>query len=382
MARELGFSDRVFGMGAGVFFLSYVALQIPGALLVERWSARRMISATMIAWGSMTALTALVHTPGQLYLARFVLGAAEAGFFPGVIVYLSHWFLREDRAKATSNFMSAIPLSFVIGSPIAGWILGHTWFAIAGWRWLFLLEGMPAIVLGGVAFFYLTDWPGEAAWLAPEQRQWITQTLQEEKPANRRTVKLGELLRSRTVMLLAAAAFFDYFAAYTVVFWLPTILKRQSGFSDMRVGLLGAIPYAVAFFAMLFNGWHSDRRLERRWHSAIPLFIAAAGFMGLIYMPGSTSTVICLTLTCTISAFLPTFWAIPTEILSESTAALAVGMINAIASIAGFAGPYAFGYLNTRTGSFSSGLLLMAASALTSTILILLIAKERPSVSS
>src|SRR5881628_2158824 len=157
MSRDLGFSDRVFGMGAGIFFISYVALQIPGALLVERWSARRMISATMIAWGSLTALTALVHTPGQLYLARFVLGAAEAGFFPGVIVYLSHWFMHEDRAKATSNFMGAIPLSFVIGSPIAGWILGHKWLAVEGWRWLFILEGLPAILLGAIAFFFLTD---------------------------------------------------------------------------------------------------------------------------------------------------------------------------------------------------------------------------------
>src|SRR5213594_2286949 len=159
MARDLGFNDRVFGMGIGIFFLSYVALQIPGALLVERWSARGMISLTMIAWGSMTALTALVHTPAQLYLARFLLGAAEAAFFPGVIVYLSHWFVQQDRAKATSNFMSAIPLSFVIGSPIAGLILGRSFFAISGWRWLFVLEGLPAILLGVVACFYLTDLP-------------------------------------------------------------------------------------------------------------------------------------------------------------------------------------------------------------------------------
>src|SRR6266481_4330301 len=169
MARDLGFNDRVFGMGIGIFFLSYVALQIPGALLVERWSARGMISATMIVWGSLTALTALVHTPVQLYLARFLLGAAEAGCSPGVIVYLSHWFIREDRAKATSNFMSAIPLSSVLGSPFAGWILSHKWLAVEGWRWLFFLEGIPAIVLGAVAFFFLTDWPGEASWLAPTQ---------------------------------------------------------------------------------------------------------------------------------------------------------------------------------------------------------------------
>lgn len=152
MTHDLGFSDRVFGLGVGVFFIGYVALQIPGALLVERWSARRMISLTMITWGSLTALTALVHTPGQLYAARLVLGAAEAGFFPGVVVYLSHWFLCADRAKACSRFMAAIPLSFVIGSPIAGWILSHKWFAIEGWRWLFVMEGIPAILFGTVAF--------------------------------------------------------------------------------------------------------------------------------------------------------------------------------------------------------------------------------------
>src|SRR5437870_10015939 len=179
MARDLGFNDHVFGMGIGIFFVSYVALQIPGALLVERWSARGMISATMIVWGSLTALTALVHTPAQLYLARFLLGAAEAGFFPGVIVYLSHWFIQEDRAKATSNFMSAIPLSFVIASPIAGLILGRSFFAISGWRWLFFLQGVPAILLGTAAFFFLKDWPSEAGWLTPEQRQWISQRLEE-----------------------------------------------------------------------------------------------------------------------------------------------------------------------------------------------------------
>lgn len=379
MARELGFSDRVFGLGAGVFFFSYVALQIPGAWLVEHWSARRVIAITMIAWGSMTALTALVHTPGQLYLARFVLGGAEAGFFPGVIVYLSHWFIREDRAKATSNFMAAIPLSFVIGSPIAGWILGHKWFAMEGWRWLFVLEGMPAIVLGVVAFFFLTDWPRDATWLDPEQREWIAKTVEEEKPIERQSAGLWELLGSRAVLLLAAAAFFDYFAAYSVVFWLPTILKRESGLSDMSVGWLGAIPYAVAFLAMLFNGWHSDRVLERRWHSAIPILCTAAGLLGLLLAPGSTATMVAwFCLACAFMAFLPTFWAIPTEILSDSTAALAVGAINAIASVAGFAGPYAFGYLNTRTGSFSAGLTVLMASALVAGILILMTPKALP----
>src|SRR5579864_4316893 len=200
MSRDLGFSDHVFALGAGVFFVSYLALQIPGALLVELWSARRIISATMIAWGSLTVLTALVHTPGQLYLARFLLGAAEASFFPGVIVYLSHWFIREDRAKATSNFMGAIPLSSVLGSPFAGWILSHAWLAVEGWRWLFFLEGIPAILLGAVAFFFLTDWPREASWLPPTGRQWIEQTLEEEA-AGAQVVTVWQALRSGATLM-------------------------------------------------------------------------------------------------------------------------------------------------------------------------------------
>ena len=372
MSRDLGFSDREFGMGAGIFFISYVALQIPGALLVERWSARRMISATMIAWGSLTALTALVHTPGQLYVARFVLGVAEAGFFPGVIVYLSHWFMHEDRAKATSNFMGAIPLSFVIGSPIAGWILGHKWLAVEGWRWLFILEGLPAILLGAMAYFFLTDWPGEASWLAPGQRQWIEQKLQEEKPVSAQAITAWQALRSRAVLLLASLTFLNYFVLYSFAFWFPTMLKRQSGLSDVRVGLLGAVPYLATFIAMQVNGWHSDKGRERRWHSAVPLFIAATGLLGLISQPRSIPLSVALsTMVCMAYAYLPTFWAIPTELLSQSAAAAAVGMVNAVGSAAGFAGPYLFGYLNTRTGSFSYGLALMMVSALAGGLLIL-----------
>ena len=372
MSRELGFSDRVFGLGTGIFFISYLALQIPGALLVERWSARRMISAAMIIWGSLTALTGLVHTPGQLYLARFLLGAAEAGFFPGVIVYLSHWFIREDRAKATSNFMGAIPLSFVIGSPIAGWILGHPWLGFAGWRWLFLLEGIPAVLLGVLAFYFLTDWPREAGWLEPERRQWIEQRLREEMPAGAPATTMEQALRSRTVLLLASLTFLNYFVLYSFAFWFPTMLKRQSGLSDIRVGLLGAVPYVVAFVAMQANGWHSDESGERRWHSTVPLFISAAALLGLVFQPHSISlSLVLFSLVGIVFAYLPAFWAIPTEILSQSAAAAAVGMVNAVGSAAGFAGPYLFGYLNTRTGSFSYGLALMMVSGLAGGLLIL-----------
>lgn len=378
MTRELGFSDRVFGLGAGVFFISYVALQIPGAILVERWSARRMISLTMIAWGSMTALTALVHTPSELYVARFLLGAAEAGFFPGVIVYLSHWFVCEDRAKVTSNFMSAIPLSFVIASPIAGLILGRSWLGIAGWRWLFILEGLPAILLGTIAFFYLTDLPGQAKWLAPDQRQWIEKKLQEERSAaGFEAMPIRQALTSSTILLLAAVCFLNYFAYYSFLFWLPTMFKRQSGFSDLNVGLLGALPYAALFVAMLVNGWHSDRQCERRWHCAVPSLIAAVALLGLAAHPQSIPVLLTLFTLATIgNAYLPALWAMPTELLCKSAAAASVGMINAVGSVAGFAGPYLFGYMNTKFGSFSCGLTVLALSSLAAGLLVLRVPKR------
>lgn len=372
MTRDLGFTDRIIGLAVGIFFVSYVVGQTPGSLLVERWSARRVISTSMIAWGLLTMLTAVIRTPGQLYLVRFALGAAEAAFFPGVIVYLSHWFIREDRAKATSNFMAAIPLSFVIGSPLAGWILGHPWLGLSGWRWLFVLEGIPAILLGAFSFFYLTDWPHQAAWLAPPQRNWIREKLQEEAPAASQKISIRHALTSRTILLLATAAFVTYLAMYSFAFWIPTMLKSFSRLSDFRVGALGAIPYLVTFVGMQINGWHSDRNGERYWHSAIPIFLAIFGALGLISHPRSLVVlVIFFTLGANIYSYLPTFFSIPTETFSQSAAAAAVGMINSFGSVAGFVGPYLFGYLHTRTGSFSYGLAGMALAALTGGILII-----------
>ena len=383
MSRDLGFSDHVFGLGAGIFFISYLALQIPGALLVERWSARRMIAATMIAWGSLTVLTALVHTPPQLYLARFVLGAAEAGFFPGVIVYLSHWFIFEDRAKATSNFMGAIPLSAVLGSPLAGWILGRAWLGFTGWRWLFVVEGVPAILLGVVAFFYLTDWPGEAAWLTAEQREWLEHKLKEETPPCTDAITVWQAMRSPAIVWMAALTFFAYLGSYTILFWFPTMLKRLTGFTDMRVGMVGALPYLVAYVTMQVNGWHSDRQAERRWHAAMPLFVAGIAYL-FLSMPGHSVVVTIgwFTVSGVLTAYLSTFWAIPTETLSQAEAATAVGLINSVGSIAGFAGPYIFGYVYSHTGaSFSLGLRLVMAAVLIAGWMILRIPKAAARIS-
>ena len=373
MNKDLGLSASAFGFGAGIFFLAYFLFEVPSNLFLERGGARKWIARIMFTWGVLSGGMAFINGATSFYAVRVLLGIAEAGFFPGIIVYLSHWFIQEDRAKATGDFMAAIPVSLVIASPVAGWILGHNWFTIEGWRWLFFLEGIPAILLGAVAFFFLTDRPVQARWLTAEQQQWISQKLEQEKPASRKSISIGQALRSRTVLLLATACFLQYFVGYSVIFWLPTILTNQSGLSDAQVGLLGAVPYVVALFAMLFNGWHSDKARERRWHAAFPLFIGAAGFLGLISLPGShVTTVLLLSVICMPMAFLPVFWSLPTEILSDSKAAVAVGTINALASLAGFAGPYAFGYLRGETQSFVAGFAILTFCAVAAGVLMLL----------
>lgn len=378
MTSQLGLTDKQFGLGAGIFFITYIALQIPGAMLVEHWSARRLISAVMIAWGFLTALTGLVHSAGQLYAARLALGAAEAAFFPGVIIYLSHWFCREDRAKATGNFMSAIPLSQALAAPIAGWIIGHAFLGLSGWRWLFILEGLPAIVLGCVAFFFLNDRPREAHWLAADERAWIEQKLQQEKQATPQTMPVLAALRSRIVLLLALVSFLQYFVGYAFYFWFPTMLKRASSLSNLGVGIVGMIPYLLMFVAMIANGWHSDKTMERRWHSAVPMFVAALGALGLMARTGGSLPVLValFSMIAFCNAFLSTFWAIPTTLLSRSAAAASVGLINGVASIGGFAGPYMLGYLSTKTGSFRAGMGVVAAIAIVGALLIFLIPKS------
>lgn len=381
MSRDLRFSDTVFGLGAGIFFISYVALHVPGALLAEKWIARKLISAIMLVWGAVTVFTALVHTPAQLYLARFALGAAESAFFPAVIVYLSHWFSHADRGKAISVFYCGIPIANVIGSPLAGWLLGHRWFGVQGWRWLFVLEGIPAVLFGAIAFFYLTDSPSDARWLPDEGRNWLEGKLREDTPKSTQGISIKCALRSRAIVMLSAVCFLIYVVTYGMLFWLPTILKRWSGLSDANVGLLGAVPYVVYFLAMLVNGWHSDRWRERHWHCAIPMFIAAVGCCGLIFHPHSISRIIFLLAIMNLgNAYLPVFFTIPSELLSQSAAAASVGMINAVGSVAGFIGPYLVGYLNTKFGSFSDGLAVMMISALAAGILVVCVPRNAQSI--
>ncbi|MFN2622545.1 MAG: MFS transporter [Chthoniobacterales bacterium] len=381
MGSDLGVSDSVFGTASGIFFIGYFALQIPGALLVERWSARWLLALTLITWGGLTTLTAFVHTPHQLYGARFLLGAAEAGFFPGVIVYLSHWFIYEDRAKAIARFMSAIPIAYILGGPLAGAILGVHWLNTPGWRWLFLLEGVPAVLLGIATIFLLPDRPNEAQWLPLQERDWITNRLADERvtKADVAQMSIWQALRHPPVLILTAGLFFCYSGGYIFWFWMPTLLKRMTGWSDLRVGLIGAIPFIAGLIGMLVVGSSSDRTRERRWHFAVPQLTAAVGLCLWLLLPHSNALlIVAFTLVGfgTVS-YLPAFWALPSAFLTSAAAATAVGFINCTASIGGFVGPKKFGDLSQRSGSFDTGFALMIGSWVIASALVLLCPREK-----
>jgi len=358
MSADLGFSDQVYGLGVGVFYLTYVLFEIPGAIIVERWSARKWIARIMISWGIVTIVTGFVHTAGQFYAARFFLGLAEASFFPGMIVYLTHWFSARDRCRAIACFYIAVPTASLIGSPIAGWLLGVYWWSLTGWRWLFILEGIPAIVLGVATIFYLTDWPSHAHWLPEDERNWLVSKLQAELQAKKRTREytILQALCDRRVLLFTAAFFLALSGALGNIYWIPTFVKRLSGFSDRGVTTLLIIPALIGIAGMLINGWHSDKSSERRLHTAIPLLAAASMYALLILAGNNFALAISLLLLGSgfFYAFLPVFWSMPTMILSQSAAAAAVGLINSIAQLGGLVGPYTIGFLNDRTHSLTA----------------------------
>ena len=379
MTKELNFSNEVFGYGSGIFFIGYVLLEIPGTLLVELWSARKWISRIMVTWGFFAALTGLIHTKQEFYWARFLLGVAEAGFFPGVIVYLSHWFRREDRGRAMAMFSSAIPLSQVLGSPISGYLMQIHWLGYSGWRWLLVLEGLPSVILGIVTFYYLTDRPEQAKWLPDDEKAWLADQLAKEKQTFSPAQK-SDVLRAffrLDVIILTLVYFLSTTFNYGLQFWLPKMLQKLSGFTTLQVTLISAIPFLIAWPAMIFTGWNSDRTKERRLHTAATMFIAAIG-LALTLTTGNVILGLAAFTIATIGIMsrMAPFWAMPSTILSGSAAAAVVGSINCFGNLGGYLGPSVVGYLSEATHSYQSGIAFLAAAAFLGGVLVLFV---RPS---
>lgn len=378
MTRDLHFSNKVFGFGSGILFLGYLLLEIPGAVLVERWSARKWIARILISWGLFATLTGLVHTAHQFYGARFLLGLAEAGFFPGILVYLSHWYRQEDRAKAVAFFMVGIPFSEIIGAPVSGLLLQVHWLNIEGWRWLFFLEGAPAVVLGVITIFYLTDWPEQARWLTAEQRAWIGGELEKERRSKPPQPRMTKLLTHPGVVLLALAYFCILSASWGFTLWLPKIVQRLSGLGTLKVSLISGLPFLIEIPVLLLLAWHSDKTGERRWHVAVPVGIGAVAFAVFASSEKIEANVVLGMVFLTIAiaglhGYRASLWTLPTLFLSDVAAAAGIGVINCFGNLGGFLGPYMVGALSNTTGSYRSGMLFLGGCALMASILVLLV---------
>ena len=369
MAADLQFSEEVFGLGIGIFFIGYLILEIPGALIVERWSARKWFARILITWGFISAATAFVQTPMQFYSARFLLGIAEAGFFPGIIVYFTHWFPSRHRARAMSGLIVAVPFSLALGAPISALLLDVNWFGLHGWQWLFILEGVPAVILGVVTLFLMTDRPRHARWLTASERDYLEDELAAEANAKNsvQKVTVGQSLRTLNVWLLALGIFATNTGGYALGFWLPTTVKSLSGGSDRASLFYSALFYVSGLVGVLGSGHSSDRTGDRKWHCvagqvATGLLLAVSAIPGQPF--GLVMTWLCLAGLVAYSWPSP-FWALPTITLTASAAAASIGFINIFANLAGYLGNHLLGWMKSRGVSdsaciFFSGRLLFA----------------------
>ena len=381
MNRELGFSASVYGFGAGIFFLGYFIFEVPSNVLLAKVGARLWIARILITWGIISGCTALTSGALSFYSIRFLLGLAEAGFFPGIILYLTWWFPSYYRSRIVGIFMAAIPLSNILGSIVSGYLLElDGWMGVAGWQWLFILEAVPAIILGVAFWIYMTDWPSDAHWLEPAQRDWLIARLDAEKARREaiRSYSLKEALLDRRVLLLSLVYFGGTFSGYGIVLFQPQIVHRLAAGFGMT-GLINAIPYVFGACAMVLWGRHSDSTGERPWHVAIAYSVSAAG---LILTALMTDPV--LTMTMLVIASMggsstgPTFWSLPTAMLSGTAAAGGIALINALGNLGGFFGPYVFGLIKDATGgSFTVGLVAIAMGPIMSALIVVKLGHDR-----
>jgi len=367
MKSDLGFSDAVYGLGAGIFFIGYFLFEVPSNMLLVRIGARATITRVMVIWGLVSAAMAFVGGPWLFYGLRFLLGVFEAGFFPGIILYFTYWFPGTHRARIIAIFMSGIAVAGVIGGPVSGWIMNDmtgVW-GLKGWQWMFILEGLPTCLVGLFVFFYLDDNPSEARWLTAEEKARIQHDLALEQVASgteHGPNTAWSAFRDSKVYVLAFSYFCFICGVYMISFWLPTLIKEMGVKNPLHIGLLAAIPYGITTVGMIVIGRHSDRTLERRWHCAIPAFLGAAALVGLTYAGGNIllSFVFLSLASLGIITTMPLFWSIPTAYLKGSATPAGIALINSLGLTGGFLSPFILGWIKTATGSLDLGNWLMA----------------------
>jgi ACS family tartrate transporter-like MFS transporter len=365
MNRDLGLSPSVYGLGAGLFFLGYLVFEIPAARLVEKQGARLWLGVMLIAWGFAASLMGAVRGSGGFFSLRILLGVAEAGFFPGIIIYLSRWFSRKDRARAVGALAAGLPAANLIGAPVSGWLLRQHWLNLPGWRWLFMVEGLPSVLAGLAVLRWLTERPRDARWLDPGEREWIESVLEAERIEHPIGSRHGSRNGRGILAVLAAIWFLDNMGVYGFNLWLPTMIKRASGFSSVAAVSMAALPFAGALAAAILISLSSDRSGERRWHAALPMATFGIGlalsviFEQSLWIAGGMICIAALGLT----SGTPAFWALATAAEGGANSTR-VAIITSAGALGGFCGPYVMGYLRAATNGFSAGLILLAASTL------------------
>ena len=369
MNRDLGLSPEVYGFGAGIFFIGYFLCEVPSNLALERLGARLWIFRIMLTWGIVSAAMAFARGPMSFAALRFLLGICEAGFFPGIMLYLTYWFPQSSRARFNAMFLAAIPVSSVLGSPLSGAILGMNGFAgLQGWQWLFLIEGLPSCLLGFVVLGFLADGPADAKWLTADEKRVVLEALARDAPPHR---TLRDAIGDPRLWLLALGDFGIVLGTYGLVLWLPQIVSGM-GYSNMTTGFIVALPYAAALVAMLAFARSSDARNERVWHTACAALVAAAGLLGAAVFHGDAIRILALTVAAMgIYSALVTFWTLPQSFLGGTAAAAGIALVNSIGNLGGFAGPYLMGWLKQSSGGYGLGLAALAAGLIVTAVLVL-----------
>jgi MFS transporter, ACS family, tartrate transporter len=374
MNKDLGFGPAIYGFAAGVFFISYCLLEVPSNLALLRYGVRRWMARIMITWGIIATATAWVYSENSFYVMRLLLGAAEAGFLPAIMYYLRHWFPGQSRGKLLAIYMSNTAIANIIGGPLAAWIMTSFdgAFGLRGWQMLFIIEGIPSIIIGFGVLIWLTEKPSEATWLEPDEKKWLQATLDAEVAAQgaRAATSLRQGFLDSRVLLITALCFFLVVGNFGIVFWLPQIIKGFGNLTIGEVGLLTAIPYILACIGMIAWGMHSDRTGDRKWHLVGGALLGAAGLIGSVLAPTPVISFIGLCIGAMgIWSMFGIFWALPSDFLSGVAAAGGLALINSFGTFGGFCGPYIVGFVRERTGSFSASILVLAGSAIICAIL-------------